>query len=49
MALEFVVRNVLNLVDAYSVRIGRSVVRLTQQGEAEYAMILWWKRHPEDG
>ena len=48
LAIQFIVRNVLHLVDAFAVIIGRAVSRLPEHTEAKYSMVLCWRHEPGD-
>ena len=44
LAIEHVVRHVLQIPDATSVRIGRGVPRLPADDTAQATTIWWWQR-----
>ena len=48
LALEFAVRNVLQLADVFAVRLGRGIARFPECSEAGHCMIMWWQRDMEN-
>ena len=47
-AMDYAMRNVLQLTDVYVVRMGRGVSRFPATDEAERCVICWWTTDPHD-
>ena len=47
LALEFIVRNLLGLIDVFSAILGNGLSRIPERQDVDYSMLICWETHPE--